>query len=194
MKIVALLGSPRLEGNSAFIAERFLESARKLGAETQSFALNTLQYRGCQACYACKLKTERCVLRDDLTEVLDAVRLAETLVLASPVYYGDVTAQMKGFIDRTYCYFRPEYKTRTTDRSRLAPGKTLVFIQTQGHPDEKVFADVFPRYEFFLKMHGFGETHLIRSCGLSDPSDVRSREEVLKQADEVAARVMKPKG
>ncbi len=58
MKIIAVLGSPRSNGNSAFIARHFLETARKLGAETQSFALNTLTYRGCQACRACKKTAE----------------------------------------------------------------------------------------------------------------------------------------
>ncbi|MDQ1257169.1 MAG: hypothetical protein QG656_1771, partial [Candidatus Hydrogenedentes bacterium] len=62
MKIVAVLGSPRLNGNSAFIAGRFLETADRLGAETRSFTLNTLSYRGCQACRACKRSSEVCIL------------------------------------------------------------------------------------------------------------------------------------
>ncbi|MGD9505996.1 MAG: flavodoxin family protein [Syntrophobacteraceae bacterium] len=54
MKIICLLGSPRKNGNSAAIAERFCETAKKSGAEVQTFALNELNFRGCQACMACK--------------------------------------------------------------------------------------------------------------------------------------------
>jgi multimeric flavodoxin WrbA len=189
MKIVALLGSPRLNGNSAFIAERFLESARNLGAETQSFALNTLTYRGCQACGACKKSSETCVLKDDLSEVLESVRGCDVIVLASPVYYADVTGQMKTFIDRTYCYLTPDFHTNP-ERSRLAPGKTLVYVQTQGLADATVFADVFPRYKGVMEFLGVNEAHLLRGCGLAKRDDIRKHEDVLRQAEDLAAQIM----
>lgn len=189
MKIVALLGSPRLAGNSAFMAHRFLDAARNHGAEAQIFTLNTLRYRGCQACQSCKTTHSVCVQNDDLTPVLEAVRRCDVLVLATPVYYGDVTGQMKTFIDRTYCYFTPGYRT-SADKSRLAPGKKLVFIQTQGHPSPDAFADIFPRYSGFLKHHGLAESYLLRACGVSGPDNVHSRPDVLAEVDALAAELM----
>ncbi len=188
-KIVAVLGSPRLNGNSAFIAGRFLEAARNLGAETQSFALNSLSYRGCQACMSCKKNSDTCVLKDDLAEVLEAVRKADVIVLASPVYYGDVTGQMKLFIDRTYGFLTPDFHANP-QRSRLSPGKTVVFIQTQGLADATVFADVFPRYREMMKFIGVDEAHLLRACGLSKRDDVLEHKDVLKQAEELAVQIM----
>ncbi len=190
MKIVAILGSPRLSGNTASITDRFLQAAQKLGAETQSFTLNTLKFRGCQACMACKKSSEKCVLKDDLAEVLDAVLTADAVVLASPVYYGDLTAQMKAFFDRTYSFFTPDYLQPNKKWSRLPEGKKFVFVLTQGMPDEKYFADVFPRYSMFLKMYGVDEMHLIRACGLRNLDDAGKRPDVLKQADEIAAKIM----
>ena len=189
MKIGAVLGSPRLNGNSALIAGCFLETARHLGAETRSFALNTLSYRGCQACRACKKHSEFCILKDDLSEVLQAVREADVIVLASPVYYGDVTGQMKLFIDRTYCFLTPDYITNP-NRSRLLPGKTMVFALTQGMADESGFADVFPRYSEMMKFNGIEHVHLIRACGLSKRDDVLQRQDVLKQAEDLANQMM----
>ena len=189
MKIVAVLGSPRLNGNSAFIAGRFLEAAQNLGAETQTFALNALAYRGCQACMACKKKSEVCILKDDLTEVLEAVREADVIVLASPVYYGDVTGQLKLFIDRTYAFLTPDFHTNP-QRSRLSPGKTMVFIQTQGFADATVFSDVYPRYKNMMAFIGIDKTHLLRGCGLSKRDDVCNCEDVLKQADALAAQIV----
>jgi multimeric flavodoxin WrbA len=188
MKIVAVLGSPRLNGNSARVAGRFLETATQFGAETQSFALNTLRYRGCQACRACKKHSETCVLKDDLTEVLQAVREADVTVLASPVYYGDVTGQMKCFIDRNYCLLKPDYITNP-NRSRLQAGKTMVFVLTQGMADESGFADVYPRYGAMMEFNGIAETHLIRACGLAKPDDVLQRPDVLKQAEDLASQM-----
>ncbi|WP_298436106.1 flavodoxin family protein [Geobacter sp.] len=184
MKIVTLLGSPRLKKNSATIANRFTETAAALGAETRTFELNQLAYRGCQGCYACKKGHEQCVLQDDLTEVLSAVQEADAVVLASPVYYGDVTAQLKGFIDRCYSYLKPDYLTNPQP-SRLSP-KKLVFVLVQGHPDEALFADIFPRYDGFMKWMGFTDSRLIRTCGIGPASVDAVPEEVLRQAEEAA--------
>jgi multimeric flavodoxin WrbA len=184
MKIVTLLGSPRPNKNSATIAGRFTDTAAQLGAETRTFELNRLTYRGCQGCYACKKSHDQCVLQDDLTQVLAAVQEADLLVLASPVYYGEVTAQLKGFIDRSFSYLKPDYLTNPQP-SRLKLDK-LVFVLTQGHPDEKMFADIFPRYDGFLKWQGVTESRLIRACGIGPGSVDEVPVAVLERAGETA--------
>lgn len=163
MKVVTLLGSPRSQGNSATIARHINAAAESLGSHTRTFELNKLSYRGCQACYACKKGAESCVVKDDLTEVFAAAAEADLLVLASPVYYGDVTAQLKGFIDRTYSWLRPDYMSNPQP-SRLS-SKKLIFVLTQGNPDTANFTDIFPRYERFLKWLGFTDVRLVRACG-----------------------------
>jgi len=185
MKIVCLLASPRPRGNSAAIAGRFCDRAEKNGAAIQRFSLNKLTYRGCQACMTCKTKLDRCVLKDDLAEVLDAIRDADVLVMATPVYFGEVSSQLKGFIDRTFSYLVPDYTTNAAP-SRLKPGKRMVWIQTQGQPDAKQFADVFPRYDYFFKWYGFTNNLLIRGCGLMDAGDALQRSDILEAADKTA--------
>jgi multimeric flavodoxin WrbA len=189
MKVVALLGSPRPKGNSATLAKRFLAKAEESGHKPIVHELGALSYKGCAGCYACKTTREECVLRDDLTHVLADVAAADVLVLATPVYFGDITSQLKGFIDRTFSYFTPEYRTSATP-SRLAPGKKLVFIQTQGNPEETTFADIFPKYAGFLKRNSFAEAHLIRARGVSSPDDVVKHEAYLKHVDAVAGAVL----
>src|SRR5512138_503937 len=166
MKIVCLLGSPRKGSCSSAIAGRFVQAAVALGATAETFTLNDLNYRGCQGCYACKKTLDHCILNDDLAKVLEAVKEADLLVMASPVYYGELTSQMKGFFDRTFSYLKPDYITNATP-SRLAPGKRLVMVQTQGHPDPKMFSDIFNRYRVFLDWTGFKVCRLVRACGLS---------------------------
>jgi multimeric flavodoxin WrbA len=189
MKIVCLLGSPRKQGNSATIANRFCSTAEGLGAEVKTFTLNNLHYRGCQACMACKTKLDRCALKDDLAEVLDAVRETDVLVMASPVYFGDISSQLKTFIDRTYSYLVPDFMTNPR-KSRLAPGKKLVFILAQNNPDPNNFADIYPKFQFFSRAYaGFGESHLIRACGVGEPGDVAGHEKVMKLAETTAEKI-----
>ena len=189
MKIVCLLGSPRPKGNSATIAERFLDTATRLGATTETFLLNRLDFQGCQACYACKQKLDHCILEDDLSPVLAAVSQADVLVTATPVYFGEVSSQLKGFIDRTFSYLKPDYLTNPNP-CRLAPGKQWVFIASQGHGDEDVFADIYPRYAYFFKWFGFAATYSVRACGVRQPGEVANRAEVMARAEEVARLVM----
>jgi multimeric flavodoxin WrbA len=189
MNIVTLLGSPRPGKTSATIAGRFTATAARLGAQTCTFELNRLVYRGCQGCYACKTTLEQCVLDDDLTAVLDAVRQADVTVLASPVYFGEVTAQLKGFIDRTFSYLKPDYAT-SPQPSRLSGQKAVVFVLTQGYPKEEVFADIFPRYEFFMKWMGFTDTRLLRTCGVGPATGDVVPETVLQQADDLARMIV----
>jgi multimeric flavodoxin WrbA len=166
MKVICLLGSPRQAGNSATIAGRFTDTAVKLGAEARTFELNQLIYHGCQGCYACKTKRDTCVLKDDLTEILEAIRKADVLVLATPVYCRDITGQLKCFIDRTFSYLVPDYTTNPKP-SRLPPGKKLVFIITQEARTKEV-ADIYPRYDDFLRPWVGFASFLIRACGVEN--------------------------
>ena len=191
MKITCLLGSPRHDGNSAIIANRFIETAVSLGAETRTFHLNRLAYRGCQGCCKCKTGLDACSLKDDLTEVLEAVKKADVVLLATPVYYGDVPGQVKCFIDRTFSYLVPDYLTNPKS-SRVPPGKKLVFIVTQGAPDGGMFAEVPKRYDAILKrVLGLAEVRLIRACGVGSggiPKGVP--EKFLRQAEETARAIV----
>jgi multimeric flavodoxin WrbA len=187
MNVVSLLGSPRAKSNSSTIAKRFCETAEQSGARVTTYTLNSLNYRGCQGCMACKGKLDKCILQDDLTEVLEAVKQADVLVMASPVYYGEISSQLKGFIDRTFSYLVPDFMTNPNP-VRFAPGKKLVFALTQGQPAE-AFADIFPRYDFFFKWYGFSESHLIRACGVVGPGDIEAREDTLALAEETARKV-----
>ncbi|MCL1926455.1 MAG: flavodoxin family protein [Syntrophorhabdaceae bacterium] len=188
MKVVAVLGSPRTTGNSSAIARRFMKAAAKQGAQTRTFELNQLTCRGCQGCYACKKEFDKCVLTDDLAEALSAVKDADIVVMASPIYFGDITAQLKTFIDRSFSYLKPDYFTNPQP-SRLSK-KKLVFVLSQGLPDEKSFSDVYPRYSGFLEWMGFYDSRLIRACGVGPKIDNAMLKHILKEAEKMAGELL----
>lgn len=187
-KIVALLGSPRREGNSETIAARIMDTCKDLGAETTAFPLNELAYKGCQACMACKSGSEKCVVADDLAAVLDAVAEADVLIMASPIYFGEITGQLKCALDRMYSFLKPDYMTNSNP-SRLAPGKKCVFVLTQGNPSSSEF-DVFPKYERFFKWFGY-EMHAIRGLGMRPKTDAADNSELMKQAEELGKELVR---
>ncbi|MBU1168570.1 MAG: flavodoxin family protein [Proteobacteria bacterium] len=189
MNIIALYGSPRKKGNSAVLTNAFLSKAEELGAKTSRFSLNAMNFKGCQACMGCKTKKDHCILKDDLSQVLDTIHDSDVLVLATPVYFGDMTAQMKMFFDRTYSFFVPDFMTNPKP-SRLKPGKQAVFIQTQGQDDPSFFNDIYPKYEFFLNAMGFKNNILIRACGVDEPGEIEKNDLIMAQAVDAAQKVM----
>ncbi len=187
MKVISLLGSPRHDGNSTTIAKRFIETANRLGAETETVELTRLVYRGCQACGSCKTTRERCALKDDLTGVLEAVEASDLVVLATPVHCGDLPGQVKCFVDRTYSFMVPDYVSNPKC-SRLSPGKRCALIITQGAPEEEMFGDIPKRYSGFLtRVLALSEIRVIRACGVGGGGlDKGVPEKFLEQAEETA--------
>ena len=193
MKITCVKGSPRVNGNSSHLADHFLKNFDTPENEIKTFNLNQLNYMGCQGCRKCLTDAEKCIINDDLQEVLEAVREADILVLASGVYYGELTSQTKGFIDRTYSFNVPDF-ANNPNPSRLESGKCLVMVLAQGHPDENMFNDIFTRYEYFFERKGFSKNYLIRACGVLNREDIDGKKDVLNQADDIAEEILKKEG
>lgn len=184
MKIVAVLGSPRPQGNSSTLARAFLKVAGERGAVVTEYLLNQMDYQGCQGCGGCKTGSETCILEDDLAPVLNAVKEADVLVLASPVYFGDLNGQMKCFFDRTYSYFNPDFSCR------VPPGKKAVMVLVQANPEETEFADIFPRYRRWLKLYGCDPVRLLRVTGVRDPGEIAGQTAMLDAAAALARELV----
>ncbi len=97
-RIVIVNGSPRKHWNTGRMCESFAEGARSCQVAASIVHLYDLDYKGCRSCFACKLKNGphfgTCGFRDGLTPVLKDIAQAEGLVLASPIYFGGLTAGM----------------------------------------------------------------------------------------------------
>lgn len=112
MKVMAFNGSPRKKGwNTATLLKNALEGVSSAGAETELVHLYDLKFSGCISCFGCKKKDRKkdgvCVLKDDLTEVLDRVKTADALIIGTPVYWHAESAATRAFLERL---FFPYYK------------------------------------------------------------------------------------
>jgi multimeric flavodoxin WrbA len=102
MKVVALNASARKDGNTAILLNTVLDELRAEGMETELIQLGGKNLHGCRACYKCFEKQDRhCVMtKDMLNDILDKMLLADGILLGSPTYFSDVTANMRAFIER----------------------------------------------------------------------------------------------
>ncbi len=104
-KIIIIDGGPRHNMNTAKMLQSFVGGAKSVGSdvEVKIVRLYDFDYKGCMSCLACKLKGKAsnvCRFKDALTPVLEEIAQADGLVLGSPIYFGDVTGQMRSFLER----------------------------------------------------------------------------------------------
>lgn len=106
MKIIAVNGSPRREGNSAILLTNAIKGAQENGAEVVQYDLIKLRYFGCVSCFACKelggRSYGRCGVRDALTPLLDDILKADGLILSMPVYFGEAPGMVRSFLERLW--------------------------------------------------------------------------------------------
>ena len=136
-KIIIIDGGPRKNMNTAQLLQRFAEGVKSVGndVEVKTVRLYELDYKGCVSCMSCKLKgnvSNICRFKDALTPVLEEIAQADGLVLGSPIYFGEVTGQMRTFLERLAFPW-----LSYNDYSMTAPKRMpVVFIETlNGLPD-----------------------------------------------------------
>lgn len=100
-KVLILAGSPRKGGNSDILCGEFARGAADAGNEVETIRASEKKIGYCRACYYCSSHGGECVQKDDMAQVLQKMIDADVLVLASPVYFYSVSAQLKALIDRT---------------------------------------------------------------------------------------------
>ena len=104
-KIIIIDGGPRKNFNTASMLQKFAEGAMSVGndIEVKTVRLYGIDYKGCMSCMTCKIKGKAsnvCKFKDALTPILEEIAQADGLVLGSPIYFGDVTGQMRAFLER----------------------------------------------------------------------------------------------
>lgn len=185
MKIVGINGSPRLKGNTHYLMEEVLKSARDAGATTSIHNLNELNFKGCQGCLACR-KKGKCVQKDDLSPVLDEIAKADGFVMGTPVYMWQMSGQLKLMIDRFLAFLNPDFT------SRLQPGKKAVIVVTQGMPDEKQYLPYFKTVADVLTFGGLSACEILIAGGNAEKDDVKKNTAAMARAKEMGTWLVSP--
>ncbi len=146
MKIIGVSASPRKAGNTTWIIDKILEGAKEQGAETQSWCFSDLDIKPCQGCLGCQPGDRGCVINDDMQKIYAALADADALVLGSPVYMGQMSAQAKIFTDRLFAQIHPRFSPQFKEQHA---GKKMVLVFSQGNPNENMFQ---PYYDYTKNM------------------------------------------
>jgi Multimeric flavodoxin WrbA len=180
-KIVAFMGSPRKNGNTATLVNEVIRGAQDAGVETTIFNLYDMNIKPCQGCLVCR-KTGHCVMQDDFQNMFKHIIDADVVVFGSPIYLWQITAQMKLLWDRLCGLFDENHKPRYA-------AKSLIMVYSQGNPNAQAFQTSFQTNEAMLKMFGLNVVNTILLTGGRDPNTAGNNKELLLKAYEACKAI-----
>lgn len=166
MKVIAVNGSPRKGGNTAIWLQNALKGAQTKGGETELINLYELDFKGCYSCFACKRKGNHCngvcAIKDDLRGVLEKILTCDVLLLGSPIYFANVTGEMRSFLERLIF---PNLSYNTGDRSVFKGEIVSAFVYTMNVTQEQMkqmdYEAVFKQNQALLELfHGHSEIYI----------------------------------
>jgi multimeric flavodoxin WrbA len=173
-KLVAFIGSPRKNGNIAAIVGEIAKGAIEAGAETKIYNLSDMSIKPCQSCFYCR-GVENCAIKDDMQAIYADLKEADAVVIGSPVYMFQVTAQTKLLFDRMFplmdANFNPRFGTKKT-----------VMVYSQGNPDAESFKASFEVNANVLKLMGLNVGDTIIAAAANDLATAISDKNLMAKA------------
>ncbi len=190
VQVLGISGSPHRHGNTETLLDAFLEGAREAGADTEKVILKDLSFTPCRGCNACH-KTGTCIVDDDAIALLDRIRAADILAVASPIYSMGITAELKGLIDRAQYVWAQKFILKT----RFYPDEDIrrhkgIFISTAGLSWERVFDAAFPAVTAFFNMLGFEYYDNLIANEMDRYGGIRNHPVALHHAKETGEKVV----
>ncbi|MEI6306289.1 MAG: flavodoxin family protein [Deltaproteobacteria bacterium] len=176
-KVLVLSGSPRKGGNSELLCDQFMQGAAEAGNQVEKIFVCDKTINYCTACDACQGNGGRCVQKDDMAGILNKMVSADVLVMATPVYFYTMNAQMKTLIDRTYA--------RYTEVSN----KEMYFIMTAAVGNKDLLERTLESLRGFVScLTGAREKGVIYGTGAWNKGDI-SKSPAMDQAYEMGKNV-----
>lgn len=171
-KVLVLSASPRKSGNSDLLCDHFMLGAKEAGNQTEKIFLRDKKIGYCTGCGSCYI-SHKCVQKDDMAEILEKMIAADVIVMATPVYFYTMNAQMKTLIDRTV----PRYEEIT--------GKEFYFIVTAADSSKQAMERTLEGFRGFTScLSSAKEKGIIYGTGAWNKGDIKGQP-AIKQAYEM---------
>lgn len=170
------MGSPNIEGNTAKLVNAILDGAAEKGASKVVYNLASLVIKGCDACRKCQ-DSGCCLIEDDMQEIYKEIKIADVVILGSPIYMWQMTAQTKLFVDRLTAFLKPDFSSRLDN-------KKLILVFSQGSSDCDAFKPYFEYTAGLLYYMGFDVLDTIIAAG-TDKLEVSFRPGLLEKAKDL---------
>ena len=171
-KVLIISGSPRKGGNSDLLCDEFMRGAQDSGHTVDKINLSQKNVGYCRACYYCRIKGGECVIKDDMAEILQSIIDADVIVMASPVYFYSIDAQLKAVIDRTVA------------RWLEVKDKEFYYIMTAADDTPAAMETTLACFRGYADcVEGAKEMGVIYGCGVYEKGEIKGTSAMSKAYD-----------
>jgi multimeric flavodoxin WrbA len=184
LKVLGIMGSPRLRGNTDLLLDEALKGAAGRGAEVEKIVIDRLKIAPCKEYYAC-LRDGNCVIRDDMDDVYGKILGADTIIIATPIFFYAVSAQTLAFMSRCQALWARKYVLKNLD----VPVKKGGFIAVGATRGARLFDGPKLTVKYFFKAINaeYAEELLIR--GVDKKGEIKQHPTALADAFELGKRL-----
>ena len=190
LRLVGIFGSPRRDGNSDILLNSAIKGAESSGAGVEKIIIRDLKIAPCNSCGGCWEKGD-CVINDDMQKIYPKLVDADGIIVASPIYFMGVSAQLKAFIDRCQAFWARKYVLHMPIREggRVAKG---FFIATAARDTgEGLFTGAVKTIKAFFHVLDTQYVGDILCAGLEEKGDAGKKQELLQQAFDAGKQLVK---
>ncbi len=188
IKVIGIGGSPRKGGNSDILLDETLKGARKHGASCEKIILNDLDFRPCQECGGCD-ETGVCVVKDDMQSVYKKIEEADRIIIATPIFFGSLSAQIKMMIDRFQSYWIRRYILKIAVSAKKR--RKGIFLCVSGSDKKEFFENAKKIIRIFfitLNIEYFGD---VFCGGIDEKAAIKKNKKTLAKAFKLGEALVK---
>jgi multimeric flavodoxin WrbA len=184
MKVMGIMGSPRIKGNTDLLLDEALKGAQSQGAEVEKITVANLKIAPCREIYAC-LNDGNCVIRDDMVDLYPRILNADAVILASPIFFYTLSAQVMSLISRCQALWSRKYVLKMD-----MPKKKGAFIAVGATKGAKLFDGPKLTVKYFFQAINaeYNEELLIRS--VDKKGEIKDHPDYLAAAFELGKRLV----
>jgi len=185
MEVMGIMGSPRIKGNTDLLLDEALKGVQSQGAEVDKIIVDKLKIAPCREYYGC-LKDGNCVIRDDMDDIYSKLLAADTIIVASPIFFYGLTGQLKALIDRCQALWARKYILKRDFSDSTREG---VFIAVGATRGEQLFDGAILTVKYFFQAIGVRYVDELLIRGVDKKGEIKEHPTALADAFELGRRL-----
>ena len=179
MKVLGILGSARIGGNSDILLDQALSGAKDAGAEVEKIVLSKKKISGCLDCTKCN-ETGICVIKDDMGEIHKQILDADAIIHSVPLYFWAMTAQMKAYLDRWCAFFDGSWEWHRAYAPKMK-GKKIGVITVCGDPNPSTSDPIVHSFKSTCEFSGLNLFGVVKASA-SQKGEIAGNEKAKREA------------
>jgi multimeric flavodoxin WrbA len=187
VKVLGIMGSPRIKGNSDLLLDEALKGAQGQQAETEKIVVDKLNISACREYYAC-LTDGKCAIKDDMDEIYRKILEADAIIVASPIFFYTVSAQLMLLISRCQAIWARKYVLKDLD----IPLKKGAFIAVGATRGRRLFDGPKLTMHYFFEAINTEYTEELLIRGVDKKGEIKDHPDILAAAYELGKRIALP--